>query len=109
MPARWCCVSLVPMYLDPMASRPITMVGRHKPEQTAVGAVSEQMTPHFDAVTHLDVLALGAVPNHRIGTGGLERPRGRLAFVVLDVEVDPRMRDDQVDFLDQCLSCSTTS
>ena len=45
-----------------------------------------------------------ATANHPVGTGGFQRPRGRLTWVVLDVDVDPRMRwNDQMDFGDRTL------
>jgi hypothetical protein len=46
------------------------MERRHKPEQTAVGGVPEQMAPHFDGVARPDVFALDAVPSEPERTGG---------------------------------------
>src|SRR5712691_2716791 len=93
----------VPIFLDAVASRPITVVGRHIAEQTAVRTVPEQMAPDFDGVARFDVLALDADPLEPSGTGRFESPRRRFPLIALDFEVDPGMRDQQVDFRDRPL------
>src|SRR6267142_40488 len=96
--------SLVPLMLDAVASRLIAVLWRHEPEQTAGGAVAKEMTPRLDLVANLDVFLLHAVPEDPHGPGGFERPRGRLpALRVLDFDVDPRMREEVVDFRDRPL------
>ncbi|PYQ97921.1 MAG: hypothetical protein DMF96_12760 [Acidobacteria bacterium] len=93
----------VPIFLDPVASRPIPVVRRHIAEQTAVRTVSEQMAPDFDGVARSDVLSLDADPLEPTGTGRFESPGRRLPLIVLDFEVDPGMRDQQVYFADRPL------
>src|SRR6476469_6815291 len=45
----------VPVSLDAVASRLITMCGRHKAEKAAVAAVSELIASHFDGVARSKV------------------------------------------------------
>src|SRR5947207_9774910 len=93
----------VPVFLDPVASRPITVVWRHRAGLTAVRTVPEPMAPDLDGVARFDVLSLDADPLEPRGTGRFESPGRRLLLIVLDFQVDPGMRDQQVDFRDRPL------
>ena len=81
-----------------MASRRITMHRCHKPEKTAVGAVSEQMATDFDRVASLEVFPLDADPLESSMACSFHRPDRWRAFRILDLDVKPRMRNEVVDF-----------
>src|SRR5688572_24085310 len=74
-----------------------------EPEQTAAGAVPEQVTADLDGVADLDVLSLDASQEDRLWIGGLEGPYRRLAFGVFHVEVDDRMWHDEDHLFDRPL------
>ena len=94
--SRGRCVIAVPIFDG-------SILGLQKPEQTAVGAVPEMMAPRFDGVARFEEVGRDSNPLEPSATGGFESPHLRLAFVVLDFQVDSGMRDDQVHFLDHTL------
>ena len=81
-----------------------SVLGLQEPEKAAVGAVPETMASRFDGVAWLQVVGRDTNPLEPGATGRFESPHLRLAFLVLDFEVDPGVRDDQVHFLDDALS-----
>src|SRR5262245_2727208 len=81
----------VPISFDAMASCRITMHRCNKPEKAAVGAVSEQMATYFDGVTSLEVFALDADPLESSMACSFHRPERWHAFLILDLDVKPRM------------------
>src|SRR5262245_51833740 len=91
----------VPLALDAVPACGVAVQRRDEAEQAAVGAVSELMATRFDQVAGADVLAADAVAEDSGRCRRLERPDGRLAFVVLYVEVDERVRGDEDDLLDR--------
>src|SRR6266478_5031011 len=90
----------VPISLDAIAACGVTMHRRHITEKTAIGAVFEQMASHFDTVARLQVLALDAHALESPVTCGFHGPGCRLAFLVLDLDVEPGMRNEIVHFSD---------
>src|ERR1051326_3388941 len=74
-----------------------------KSEQAAIRAVPELMAPCFDRVAWFDGVA-GDPDFFKSGAaGGFQSPDLRLALGILYFQVDPRMRDHQVQFLDDAL------
>src|SRR2546430_16416014 len=90
----------VPISFDAVPPRNITVGRRHVPEQTSVRAIAKQMTTDPNRIARLHVFALDADFGETGRTRRLERPRGHLTLIVLDVQVDPRVRDEQMQFLD---------
>ena len=80
-----------------------SIFGFQEPEEAAVGAVPELMAPRFDGVTGFDGVARDSDFFKSSAAGGFQSPNLRLATGVLHFEVDPGMRDHQVQFLDYAL------
>ena len=83
-----------------MASGKVTVRGRHKPEKTAVRAVSEQMAPDFNGVARFEVLLFDADPLEPAGARCFHSPDCGLPFSVRDFDVEPGMRHQQMHFRD---------
>src|SRR5262245_59326899 len=83
----------VPIPFDPMASRLITMHRCYKTEQTAIAAVSEQMAADLDGVAQFEVFTLDTDPLEAPMASGFHSPDCRNAFIVLDLDVEPGMRN----------------
>jgi hypothetical protein len=81
-----------------MASRQITMHRCHKPEKTAVRAVSEQMATDFDRVANLEVFALDTDSLKSPMACSFHRPDRWRTVRILDLDINPRMRNEVVDF-----------
>src|SRR6185503_2409580 len=90
----------VPLALDAVPARGVAVHRRDEAEQATVRAVSKLMTARFDGVAGADVVAPDAVAVDSRRRRGLERPQGRLALAVLDVEIHDRVRRDEDDLLD---------
>src|SRR5262245_42391015 len=81
-----------------MAACGITMQWCHKSEKTAGGPVSQQMAPHFDAVPRFNVFALDADALQAARPRCFQSPDLGLPFSVRDFEIDPGMRNEQMQF-----------
>ena len=93
----------VPELLDARAARGIAVEWRQVSEQAPIRAVPQTMAPHLHEVADSDVVALDAVPRQGYRAGRLERPERRRTLVVLDLEIHPCVRVDQVQLGDRPL------
>src|SRR5262249_54892459 len=85
--------------LDAVAARFVTVHRGDETEQATRRPVAEQVTARLDLVAHLHVFFGDAVSEDALRTGGLERPGCWLsALRILDLDVDPRVREEIVDF-----------
>jgi hypothetical protein len=90
----------VPIPFDPMASRLVAMHRCYKTEQTAIAAVSEQMAANLDGVARFEVFALDTDPLEAPMASGFHSPDCRNTLIVLDLDVEPGMRNQIVHFGD---------
>src|SRR5262245_36433016 len=72
---------------------------RDESEQTSAAAVAQLMTPHADRRADFDHLFRPPAALDLNDAGAFKRPHGRLALLVLHLEIDPRVRVDPVHFL----------
>src|SRR5262245_32421502 len=93
----------VPLVLDAVAARGVAAQRRDEAEQATVRAVAKLMATRFDPVTDADVIAPNTVAEDAGRCRRFEGPDRRLAFGVLDVEIDERVRRDEDDLLHRAL------
>src|SRR6266704_4618003 len=90
------CVIAVPIFHG-------SIFGLQEAEKAAVRAVSERVAPHFDRVARFHIVTRDSNILELRATGGFQSPHLRLARGVLDFQVDPGMRENQVKFLNHTL------
>src|SRR5918993_2937388 len=89
----------IPVLLDAVATRLIAVHRRDESEQTAVAAVSEQVATDFDEVADANIFGLDAVVQDGLSSRRFQSPQRRFAFLVLDLDIDPRVRINVMDLL----------
>src|SRR3954468_7055171 len=71
-----------------------------EPEQAAVRAVAQDVAARLDRVARLHVFRRDADALEAVAAGRFKRPDVRLAALrILDLEVNPRVRQEEVNFL----------
>ena len=76
------------------------VLGLQKAEETAVGTVAQHVAAGFDRVARRNVFLGHADALQTVAACRLERPDLRFAALgILHLEVNPRMRQKEVDFL----------
>ena len=63
------------------------------------------MATHFDRVASLEIFALDADPLQSAMACSFQRPDRWRAFRILDLDVQPRMRNQVVDFSNLAFHC----
>src|SRR5262249_17179849 len=74
-----------------------------KSEQAAIRTVSQPVAARLNGVTRLHVIGGDSGSLQSSTAGGFQRPHLRLAFFVFNLHINPRMRDNQMHFLDDSL------
>src|SRR4029079_2151091 len=84
-----------------LAARGVALHWSDEAEQTALRAVPENVAAGFDPVASTHVLAPDAVTQDACWGRRFERPRRGVAVLVLDVEIEQRVRHDKTHLLNR--------
>src|SRR5690242_19988026 len=87
------CVVAIPIFDSPVFDF-------QKSQQTAIGTVPEMMAPGFDVIAWLDIVGSDPDSLEAGAAGCFESPHLGLTLGILDLDIDPGMRHDQMDLLD---------
>src|SRR4029453_6268078 len=79
----------------------VAVSNRHDPGIGPQRAILCQRPFDGDVVSHFERLARPPAPNEEVGAAQLKAPIGFLALLVLDVQIDPRMRIGPFHFRDR--------
>src|SRR6266446_6628198 len=75
-----------------------------KPQKTTVGSIPEVMASGFDGVARFDSVGCHSNSLESCAAGSFQCPHLWLALGIFDLQVDPRMRHNQVHLFDDTLN-----